>query len=300
MGEFGAEEAVSSLTRSQTVIELQQLPTEIQGNTIDMKKIVLDFLCRTKDGRLINVEMQRAEQKHIADRCLYHFSRIVSEHVGYKGKNKDEKAWGWYINPVYVIAIFNFDLSRIEGISSTPVKNCWFAELGLAPNPARCKPVVEDKFTAVNEKLKIFLLSLSKFSETVERQNVAVWNELEKLAWILSELNTVEFEDELPAWSHDEPFVGIINDMQLRVLSESEKLEYQAEENAIRALEEVTNTKLEQGIEIGVEKGIAIGVENTRKNKCEALFKSNEPDLALKVAKTIYTIVELKAWGKME
>lgn len=72
------EEAVSSRTRSQTVIELQQLPTEIQGNTINMKKVVLDFLCRTKDGRLINVEMQRAEQKHIADRYLYHFSRIVS------------------------------------------------------------------------------------------------------------------------------------------------------------------------------------------------------------------------------
>lgn len=104
--------------------------------------------------------------------------------------------------------------------------------------------------------------------------------------------NTVEIEQELPVWSHDEPFVGIINDMQLRVLSESEKLEYQAEEDAIRALEEVTNTKLEQGI--------AIGVENTRKTTCEALFESNEPDLALKVAKTINTTEELKVWGKIE
>lgn len=76
--------------------------------------------------------------------------------MGYKGKNKDEKAWGCYMNAVYVIAIVDFDLSKVEGISSSPVNKCWFTELGLAPNPGRCRPTVEDKFTAVNEKLRSF------------------------------------------------------------------------------------------------------------------------------------------------
>ena len=79
---------------------------EYDTNEIDLwkgddKKVIMDVLCHTKDGRKIIVEMQRGDKEYIRNRLLYYAAAMIYTQLG-RGDSYGK------LKPVYVICFMNF------------------------------------------------------------------------------------------------------------------------------------------------------------------------------------------------
>ena len=79
---------------------------EYESNEVDLwkgddKKVIMDVLCHTKDGRKIIVEMQRGDKEFIKNRLLFYCSAMIYTQIQ-KGDSYGE------LKPVYVICFMNF------------------------------------------------------------------------------------------------------------------------------------------------------------------------------------------------
>jgi predicted transposase/invertase (TIGR01784 family) len=79
---------------------------EYDSNELDLwkgddKKVIMDVLCHTKDGRKIIVEMQRGDKEFIRNRLLYYAAAMIYTQLA-KGDSYGN------LKPVYVICFMNF------------------------------------------------------------------------------------------------------------------------------------------------------------------------------------------------
>ena len=87
------------------IVHIEYEPNELDLWKGDDKKVIMDVLCHTKDGRKIIVEMQRADKEHLRKRLLYYGASMIHTqlHTGDSYGN---------LMPVYVICFMNFRLKH--------------------------------------------------------------------------------------------------------------------------------------------------------------------------------------------
>ena len=82
--------------------EIQYLPTEGLGLSIEERTAIFDLLCTTSKGEYFIVEMQLGQQTYFRDRILFYASHIIRKQAPRK------KRWNFNLKTVYVVAILNF------------------------------------------------------------------------------------------------------------------------------------------------------------------------------------------------
>ncbi len=85
------------------IVHIEYDPNEIELWKGDDKKVIMDVLCHTKDGRKIIVEMQRADKEHLRKRLVYYGASMIHTELR-KGDSYGK------LMPIYVICFMNFRL----------------------------------------------------------------------------------------------------------------------------------------------------------------------------------------------
>ena len=132
------------------IIHIEYEPNEIDLWKGDDKKVIMDVLCHTEDGRKIIVEMQRADKEFLRNRLLFYGASMIHTQL-HKGDSYGK------LVPVYVVCFMNFrlqhDTDRLiytyqlrettgEGYTKRSILNLYLCELprfagepGKASNP---------------------------------------------------------------------------------------------------------------------------------------------------------------------
>lgn len=85
------------------IVHIDYDPNEIDLWKGDDKKVIMDVLCHTEDGRKIIVEMQRADKEFLKNRLLFYGASMIHTQL-HKGESYGN------LLPVYVICFMNFRL----------------------------------------------------------------------------------------------------------------------------------------------------------------------------------------------
>ena len=85
------------------IVHIEYDPNEIDLWKGDDKKVIMDVLCHTKDGRKIIVEMQRADKEYLRKRLVYYGASMIHTELR-KGDSYGK------LMPIYVICFMNFRL----------------------------------------------------------------------------------------------------------------------------------------------------------------------------------------------
>lgn len=99
------------------ITEVTFTNTEKPNESAGGRGIRYDIRCTTSTGHHFIVEMQKAEQSHFTERCLYYVSRDIAEQ-GFKGTGETNKRWDFSLMPVVGIFFCNF---HIKGIRKAPI-----------------------------------------------------------------------------------------------------------------------------------------------------------------------------------
>ncbi len=113
----------------------------------DERGVIFDVTCKTEDGRIVIVEMQKKEQQYFVDRALYYSAKAIVGQ-GVKGR------WNYHLAPVYTVCFMDFE-----------------AEYGL-PHEFRTDLALCNLKTGRQEaeKLRIVYLQLPLFKEQTEEE----------------------------------------------------------------------------------------------------------------------------------
>lgn len=133
------------LNPSSPIEDVIFLDKEMEADAEDMRSVVYDLRCKTKDGGEFIVEMQNKSQRFFSNRILYYLSHAISE--------QGEKGAGWNFNlqPVYGVFFLNFHMK------------------GLHPTAIRTVQLKVDETGEVfSDKLKAYTLELIDFKDKPE------------------------------------------------------------------------------------------------------------------------------------
>ena len=88
----------SLLPEHYKVIDIEYMPTEHQGQVVDLNKTMhYDYMCRDKSGAIFIVEMQQYKEKHWFKRCVSYACRSY-DRQNHKGEKYD-------VPPVFLIGL---------------------------------------------------------------------------------------------------------------------------------------------------------------------------------------------------
>jgi predicted transposase/invertase (TIGR01784 family) len=87
------------------IVHVDYDPNEIDLWKGDDKKVIMDVLCHTKDGRKIIVEMQRGDKGYLRNRLLYYATSMIHTQLN-RGDTYGK------LMPVYVVCFMDFRLQH--------------------------------------------------------------------------------------------------------------------------------------------------------------------------------------------
>ena len=87
------------------IVHIEYEPNEIDLWKGDDKKVIMDVLCHTKDGRRFIVEMQRSDKQNLRKRLMFYGASMIHTQL-HTSDSYDE------LMPVYVICFMNFRLQH--------------------------------------------------------------------------------------------------------------------------------------------------------------------------------------------
>ena len=206
----------------------------------DYRKFIMDLLVETKDGRKINIEMQKAHQKGFLKRVAYYLSNVYIENYG-KGEGSNP-----YDSLTPSISISILDYNEFEGDEAV---SCFSLMDRLTH-----QDFIEKDF------LSFYFIELAKKSSNPRLQ---LWIELLSQGELISE-PTVEFEeivmkpyDELQLTSSER------REALLREMARADEIARREayEEDIQKAMNEAMNKAVNEAVNEAVLKGEAIGLE---------------------------------------
>ena len=95
------------------IIHIEYDPNEVDIWKGDDKKVIMDVLCHTKDGRRLVVEMQRGDKGFIRERLLYYVASLIH------GQLQKGDSYG-KLMPSYVICFMSTNSSMTFRFASGP------------------------------------------------------------------------------------------------------------------------------------------------------------------------------------
>ncbi len=89
------------------IVDVNFINTELQGETSDSRKSVIDVCCEDASGKQFIIEMQNASQEYFRERTLFYASKFISL-LGKPGN------WDYHLPPVYVVSFLDFPLDSLH------------------------------------------------------------------------------------------------------------------------------------------------------------------------------------------
>ena len=90
-----------------SVVDIEYIPTEHQGQVIDENKAMhYDYMCRDKSGAIFIVEMQQYKEKHWFKRCVSYACRSY-DRQNHRGEKYD-------VPPVFLIGLMGVDIDHVD------------------------------------------------------------------------------------------------------------------------------------------------------------------------------------------
>ncbi|MGL5507343.1 MAG: Rpn family recombination-promoting nuclease/putative transposase [Paraclostridium sp.] len=240
------------------IIEVNIKNTEITKEYIEESFSRLDVLATTQDGEVINIEMQRADEKNMIKRSLYYWSKIFT--AQYQGKSRYSK-----LPRTICINILDFKLLEEEKFHNVYVlKN-------------------RENNNLLTDTLEMHFVEIPKMKEIDQNDMLSLWT-----AFLDDPNNDKVVELEAKYQELHEAKVELAR--LSRDPKEAEK--YRMREDAINERRnfffETLEKGLEQGIERGLEQGIAQGIEKGLEQGLEQGKKEQQ----IKIAKSLLDILD--------
>jgi predicted transposase/invertase (TIGR01784 family) len=221
--------------------ELPEFPDD-KYSRLDLKLVV--------DGVIVDVEMQRSDEKNFVDRSLYYWSKMFGSAI-VKGQNYNE------LPKTIVISFLDFVLFDWDEY----VSECALTD------------VLHNR--KVTDKLGIYFLELPKVKETNDK--LALWLKFLR-AETLEELDTIESKGDTDM----SQAVKVIRQMnEDNLMRERARMREEAVIERVSGFAFARKKGIEEGLEkgkaIGIEKGKAIGIEKGKVEIVQELLKLNMP-----------------------
>ncbi len=217
---------------SHVITDVKYLNTEHLGDIYAERKAIFDVYCETDNGEKFIVEMQNAYQEFFKDRSLFYSTFPIREQ-GAKGSE-----WDFNLNPVYTIALLNFDMHDPA-----------FDQSQISHTVKLCDVCTNKVFY---DKLDFIYVEIAKFNKSVDELSTT----FEKWLYVLKNLSRL---DRQPQSLRDKVFDRLFTQAEIATFTPRELREYEDSRKAYRDLKNSLDTAKRDGIKEGLEKGRAEG-----------------------------------------
>ena len=214
------------------IVDLTYRDKESGRRSEEERNVIYDIHCRTADGRYFTVEMQNASQTNFLDRVIYYAARTVAD------QGKPGRDWRYQYDPVYCIALMNFELPEFAGR--------FRIDAGLCDLETRER---------VSDKIRCIMLQLPNFDK--KDKEAECHTRLEQWTYNLINMPTME---RLAFTNNNKLFKQLEERVSYATLKGSDKSTYDADLKAYRDMMGQLEFALDQGWKRGLEKGMAQGM----------------------------------------
>jgi len=227
------------------IIDLNYLPLEQLGRSIDARKAIFDIYCENQKGEKFIVELQKAPQNYFKDRSVY-YSTFPIQQQAQKG------LWDFKLEAVYTIGILDFIFAEDQDNQEV-----FHHEVKLVDQSTQ--KVFYDKLTYI-------YLEMPKFKKTEEELET----HFDKWLYVLRNLEDLT---KRPEKLQEKIFAKLFEQAELANYSEQEYTEYEHSLKIYRDLNNVIETAESKGEKRGEARGIAKGEIKKAKEIARSLLE---------------------------
>ena len=215
------------------VTEIDYLPTEYQGQVVDLnKEYHYDFMCKDESGTVFIVELQRYQDDYWFKRCVSYACRAYDR--------QNRKGEDYNVAPVYLIGLMDVPIDH-------PDKDFW-----------KDRYVSEYTFwekeshDLLGETIVIIFAEMANFSKAAED----CVTEVDKMLYLLKNIGRMMDQ---PGWLQHEVYTRIFDACEIAGFDEDKLIKYDKDMYDERRLKSEMNTAKRIGYEDGHKEGRAEG-----------------------------------------
>ena len=239
-GDIANKEVVKSiinvlLPEHRKVTEIEYLPTEYQGQVVDLnKEYHYDFMCKDQSGTVFIVELQRYQEDYWFKRCVSYACRAYDR--------QNRKGEDYNVAPVYLIGLMDVEICHpdTEFWKDRYVSEYTFRE--------------KESHDLLGETIVIIFAEMANFSKRAEE----CVTEVDKMLFLLKNIGRMMNQ---PGWLQHEVYTRIFNACEIAGFDEDKRIKYDKDMNDEKRLQSEMNTARRIGFENGRKEGLAKGRE---------------------------------------
>ena len=186
-----------------SVVDIEYMPTEHQGQVIDENKAMhYDYMCRDKSGAIFIVEMQQYKEKHWFKRCVSYACRSY-DRQNHRGEKYD-------VPPVFLIGLMGVDIDHVD-------PELW-KDRFVSEYTFREKLTHE----VLADTIFVILAELAKFNKEPEE----CLTKQDQMLYILKNSGTFT-EIYRPLWDNFDALESILEKMKIAGFDEIKRMQYE-------------------------------------------------------------------------
>ena len=216
------------------VTEIDYLPTEYQGQVLDLnKEYHYDFMCKDESGTVFIVELQRYQDDYWFKRCVSYACRAYDR--------QNRKGEDYNVAPVYLIGLMDVPIDH-------PDKDFW-KDRYVSEYTFREK----ESHDLLGETIVIIFAEMANFSKAAED----CVTEVDKMLYLLKNIGKLMDQ---PGWLQHEVYTRIFDACEIAGFDEDKLIKYDKDMYDERRLKSEMNTAKRIGYEDGHKEGRADGL----------------------------------------
>lgn len=220
------------------VTEIDYLPTEYQGQVVDLnKEYHYDFMCKDESGTVFIVELQRYQDDYWFKRCVSYACRAYDR--------QNRKGEDYNVAPVYLIGLMDVPIDH-------PDKDFW-KDRYVSEYTFREK----ESHDLLGETIVIIFAEMANFSKAAED----CVTEVDKMLYLLKNIGRMMDQ---PGWLQHEVYTRIFDACEIAGFDEDKLIKYDKDMYDERRLKSEMNTAKRIGYEDGHKEGRADGLAEGR------------------------------------
>lgn len=220
------------------VTEIDYLPTEYQGQVVDLnKEYHYDFMCKDESGTVFIVELQRYQDDYWFKRCVSYACRAYDR--------QNRKGDDYNVAPVYLIGLMDVPIDH-------PDKDFW-KDRYVSEYTFREK----ESHDLLGETIVIIFAEMANFSKAAED----CVTEVDKMLYLLKNIGRMMDQ---PGWLQHEVYTRIFDACEIAGFDEDKLIKYDKDMYDERRLKSEMNTAKRIGYEDGHKEGRADGLAEGR------------------------------------
>ena len=186
-----------------SVVDIEYMPTEHQGQVIDENKAMhYDYMCRDKSGAIFIVEMQQYKEKHWFKRCVSYACRSY-DRQNHRGEKYD-------VPPVFLIGLMGVDIDHVD-------PELW-KDRFVSEYTFREKLTHE----VLDDTIFVIFAELAKFNKEPEE----CLTKQDQMLYILKNSGTFT-EIYRPLWDNFDALESILEKMKIAGFDEIKRMQYE-------------------------------------------------------------------------